>query len=70
MSQERQEKATPKKREDAKKKGQFARGMELPTALTFFAALIAANNKLIFALAIGFVFLLGGIFQVFVPIWQ
>ena len=43
MSQERKEKATPKKREDAKKKGQIARGMELPTALTFLGALIALS---------------------------
>lgn len=40
MSQEKTEKATPKKREDAKKKGQFAKGSELPTALAFLAALL------------------------------
>lgn len=41
MSQERTEKATPKKREDARKKGQIARGAELPSALSLFAALTA-----------------------------
>jgi flagellar biosynthetic protein FlhB len=41
MSQERREKATPKKREDARKKGQIARGAELPAALAFLGALIA-----------------------------
>lgn len=41
MSQERTEKATPKKREDARKKGQIARGAELPAALAFLGALIA-----------------------------
>ena len=40
MSQEKSEKATPKKKEDAKKKGQFAKGSELPTALAFLAALM------------------------------
>ena len=40
MSQEKTEKATPKKREDAKEKGQFAKGSELPTALAFLAALM------------------------------
>ena len=40
MSQERTEKATPKKREDAKKKGQVARGAEFPAALSFIAALM------------------------------
>lgn len=39
MSQERTEKATPKKREDARKKGQIARGAELPAALSLLAAL-------------------------------
>lgn len=43
MSSEKTEKATPKKREDAKRKGQIARGAELPAALTFLAALFAAN---------------------------
>ena len=38
MSHERSEKATPKKREDARQKGQFARGAELPAALSFLAA--------------------------------
>lgn len=41
MSQERTEKATPKKREDARKKGQIARGAELPSALSLLAALSA-----------------------------
>jgi len=41
MSQERTEKATPKRREDARKKGQIARGAELPAALSFLGALIA-----------------------------
>lgn len=39
MSDNRTEKATPKKREDAKKKGQIARRKELPTAVKFLAAL-------------------------------
>lgn len=43
MSQEKTEKATPKKREDARKKGQIARGVELPTALGFLGALFALN---------------------------
>lgn len=43
MSQERTEKATPKRREDARKKGQIARGAELPAALSFLGALIAIN---------------------------
>lgn len=43
MSSEKTEKATPKKREDAKRKGQIARGAELPAALTFLGALFAAN---------------------------
>lgn len=41
MSSERTEKATPKKREDARKKGQIARGAELPAALAFLGSLIA-----------------------------
>lgn len=41
MSQERTEKATPKKREDARKKGQIARGAELPSAFSLLAALTA-----------------------------
>jgi flagellar biosynthetic protein FlhB len=41
MSQERTEKATPKRREDARKKGQIARGAELPAALSFLGALVA-----------------------------
>lgn len=41
MSQERTEKATPKKREDARKKGQIARGTELPSALALLAAVSA-----------------------------
>src|SRR5688572_26923666 len=43
MSQERTEKATPKKREDARKKGQIARGAELPAALSLLAALAALH---------------------------
>lgn len=43
MSQERTEKATPKKREDARKKGQIARGAELPAALSFLAAVLVLN---------------------------
>lgn len=39
MSQERTEKATPRKREDARQKGQVARGTELPSALSLLAAL-------------------------------
>lgn len=38
----------------------------------FIAALLAANNKMIFALSIGFFFLLGGIASVFIlpsPTW-
>lgn len=41
MSSERTEKATPKRREDARKKGQIARGAELPAALGFLGCLIA-----------------------------
>jgi flagellar biosynthetic protein FlhB len=41
MSQEKTEKATPKKREDARRKGQIARGAELPAALSFLGALVA-----------------------------
>lgn len=41
MSQERTEKATPKRREDARRKGQIARGAELPAALGFLGALFA-----------------------------
>jgi len=41
MSSERTEKATPKRREDARKKGQIARGAELPAALAFLGSLIA-----------------------------
>lgn len=37
---ERTEKATPKRREDARKKGQIARGAELPAALSFLGALV------------------------------
>lgn len=43
MSAERTEKATPKRREDARRKGQIARGAELPAALGFLAALITLN---------------------------
>jgi flagellar biosynthetic protein FlhB len=40
MSMERTEKATPKRREDARKKGQVARGPDLPAALAFLGALV------------------------------
>lgn len=43
MSSERTEKATPKRREDARKKGQIARGAELPAALGFLGALLTLN---------------------------
>lgn len=43
MSDEKTEKATPKRREDARKKGQIARGPELPAALGFIAVLITLN---------------------------
>lgn len=43
MSAERTEKATPKKREDARKKGQIARGPEFPAALSFLGAVVALN---------------------------
>jgi flagellar biosynthesis protein FlhB len=43
MSQEKTEKATPKRREDARKKGQLARGAELPGALAFLGALFIIN---------------------------
>lgn len=41
MASEKTEKATPKRREDARKKGQIARGPELPAALSFLGALLA-----------------------------
>lgn len=40
MASDRTEKATPKRREDARKKGQIARGAKLPAALGFLAALL------------------------------
>ena len=40
MAQERTEKATPKRREDARKKGQIARGAELPAALSLLGGVI------------------------------
>ncbi len=43
MSQEKTEKATPKRREDARKKGQIARGAELPAAFSFLGALFVIN---------------------------
>lgn len=43
MSQERTEKATPRRRENARKKGQIARGAELPAALGFLGALITIH---------------------------
>lgn len=41
MSKERTEKATPKKREDARKKGQIARGPDFPSAMAFLGTLVA-----------------------------
>lgn len=41
MAQEKTEKATPKRREDARKKGQVARGAEMPAALGFLGAVLA-----------------------------
>jgi flagellar biosynthetic protein FlhB len=43
MSMERTEKATPKRRQDARKKGQIARGPELPAAAAFLSGLMAMN---------------------------
>lgn len=43
MSAERTEKATPKRREDARRKGQIARGAELPAAMGLLAALVGLN---------------------------
>lgn len=43
MSQDRTEKATPKKREDARRKGQIARGAELSGALAFLSGLFVLN---------------------------
>ena len=43
MSDEKTEKATPHKREEARKKGQIARGMELPAAFTFIAVISSLN---------------------------
>lgn len=40
MSMERTEKATPRRREEARKKGQIARGADLPAALSFLGALL------------------------------
>jgi flagellar biosynthetic protein FlhB len=40
MASDRTEKATPKRREDARKKGQLARGAKLPAAAGFLASLI------------------------------
>lgn len=59
--QERTEKATPKKREDARKKGQIARGNELPTAFSFLGALFALNlmSKFIFSEIGNYVIALG-----------
>lgn len=42
-SAEKTEKATPKRRADARRKGQIARGAELPAALGFLAVLLALN---------------------------
>jgi flagellar biosynthetic protein FlhB len=43
MSMERTEKATPKRRQDARKKGQIARGPELPAAAAFLGGLTVMN---------------------------
>jgi flagellar biosynthetic protein FlhB len=43
MSSDRTEKATPQRREDAKRKGQIARRPELPAAASFLAALTVLN---------------------------
>lgn len=43
MSMERTEKATPKRRQDARKKGQIARGAELPAAAAFLAGVLVIN---------------------------
>jgi flagellar biosynthetic protein FlhB len=43
MSAERTEKATPKRRQDAKKKGQIARGPELPAAAAFLGCIVILN---------------------------
>ncbi len=43
MSEEKTEKATPKRQEDARKKGQIARGPELPAALSFLGSLLVIN---------------------------
>jgi flagellar biosynthesis protein FlhB len=43
MSSERTEKATPKRREDAKKEGRIARSPELPGAFVFLGALFAVK---------------------------
>jgi flagellar biosynthetic protein FlhB len=43
MSMERTEKATPKRRQDARKKGQMARGPELPAAAAFLGGLMVVN---------------------------
>lgn len=44
MSSEKTEKATPKRREDARKKGQIARGAELPAAMVFFGSLFVLKS--------------------------
>ena len=41
MSSEKTEKPTPKRREDARKKGQIPRGTEFPSALAFLSAVVA-----------------------------
>lgn len=43
MSEEKTEKPTPKRREDARRKGQIARGAELPAALGFLGAIVTLN---------------------------
>src|SRR5690349_17952804 len=43
MSNDRTEKATPKRREDARRKGQIARRPELPAAAGFLSAMAVLN---------------------------
>lgn len=43
MSEEKTEKPTPKRREDARRKGQIARGAELPAAFGFLGAIVMLN---------------------------
>ena len=43
MANDKTEKATPKKRDDARKKGQVARSMDLNGAVVLLAALLALS---------------------------